>query len=226
MERALKIVKSLKLTSIVFDQAIYSKVIEIKWKEKQKFNGCVLMMEMFHILMMFMHILSKRFSAAGLRDVLIQSGVIPEGSVDKAFCKSTSNISANIPHPTSRRSHIPNIPHPRHPAHPTSRTSHIPNIPHPTHPTSHIPNIPHPEHPTSRSSHIRNMPHPDHSASRTSHIPNIPYPEHPTSPTSHISNIPHPEHPTSRTSHIPHSQYATSLAYHIPNMSHLVRQII
>ena len=93
MERALKIVKSLKLTSIVFDQAIYSKVIE--WKEKQKFNGCVLMMEMFHILMMFMHILSKRFSAVGLRDVLIQSGVIPEGSVDKAFCKSTSHI----PHP-------------------------------------------------------------------------------------------------------------------------------
>ena len=46
MERALKTVESLKLTSIVcvFDQAKtqtidYSKAIEIKWKERQKFNG-------------------------------------------------------------------------------------------------------------------------------------------------------------------------------------------
>ena len=28
------------------------------------------------------------------------------------FCKSTSNIPANIPHPTL---HIPNVPHPEHP---------------------------------------------------------------------------------------------------------------
>ena len=45
----------------------------------------MLMMGMFHMLMMFMHILSKRFSAVGLRDVLIQSGVVAEGSVDKAL---------------------------------------------------------------------------------------------------------------------------------------------
>lgn len=87
MLRALKIIESLNLTSIVcvFDQAIYSKAIEIKWKERGKFDSCVLMMGMFHMLMMFMHILSKRFSDAGLRDVLIQSGVIAEGSVDKAL---------------------------------------------------------------------------------------------------------------------------------------------
>ena len=87
MERTLKIFESLELTSIVcvFDNVIYSKAIEIKWKEKQKFNGCVLMIGMFHMLMMFMHILSKWFSTAGLRDVLIQSGVIAEGLVDKAL---------------------------------------------------------------------------------------------------------------------------------------------
>ena len=87
MERVLKIVESLKLTSnvCVFNQAIYSKTIKIKWKEKQKFNGCVLMMGMFHMLMMFIHILSKRFLAAALCNVLIQSSVIAEGSVDKAL---------------------------------------------------------------------------------------------------------------------------------------------
>ena len=43
------------------------------------------MMGMFHTIMMYMHILSKRFSDAGLRDVHIQSGTIGEGSIDKAL---------------------------------------------------------------------------------------------------------------------------------------------
>ena len=87
MNRAMKIIESLKLPSIVcvFKQVIYLKAIEIKWKEKQKFNNVVLMIGMFHILMMFMHILGKQFSAAGLRGVLIQSGVVAEGSVGKAL---------------------------------------------------------------------------------------------------------------------------------------------
>ena len=57
-------------------------------------------------------------------------------------------------HPTSQQtSHIP---------HPTSRTSHILNIPHPefsTYRTSHIPNIQHPEHLTSQTSHIPGISH-------------------------------------------------------------------
>ena len=50
------------------------------------------MMGMFHMLMMYMHILSKRFSDTGVCDVLIQSsGVIAEGSVDKALCGKMYN---------------------------------------------------------------------------------------------------------------------------------------
>ena len=45
------------------------------------------MMGIFYMLMMLMHIFSKRFSAAGLRDVLIQSGVVAEGSVDKTLSR-------------------------------------------------------------------------------------------------------------------------------------------
>jgi len=87
MTRAVKIMESLKLVSIVcvFDQAIYSKAVEIKWKEKEKFKNCVVMMGLFHMLMMYMHILQKLFADAGLRYVLIQSNVIAEGSVDKAL---------------------------------------------------------------------------------------------------------------------------------------------
>ena len=69
MLRALKISSSLNLKSIVcvFDQAIYSKAIEIKWKEQEKCSSCILTMGMFHMLMMYMHILSKRFFDAGVR---------------------------------------------------------------------------------------------------------------------------------------------------------------
>ena len=49
------------------------------------------MMDMFHMLMMYMHILSKRFSDAGVHDVLIQSSVIAEGSVGKALCGKMYN---------------------------------------------------------------------------------------------------------------------------------------
>ena len=48
-------------------------------------RDAVLMMGMFNTIMMYMHILSKWFSDAGLRDVLIQSGTIAERSIDKAL---------------------------------------------------------------------------------------------------------------------------------------------
>ena len=56
----------------------------------------MLMMGMFHMLMMFMHILRKRFSAAGLRDVLIQSGAVAEGSVGKVLSGKMYNRSIRL----------------------------------------------------------------------------------------------------------------------------------
>ena len=48
-------------------------------------------MGMFDTITMYLHILSKRFSYAGLRDVLIQSDTIAEGSVDKALSEKMYN---------------------------------------------------------------------------------------------------------------------------------------
>ena len=86
-------IESLKLVTLVcvFDQWIYLKAIEIKWNEKQKFGNIVLMIGMFHRLMMYMHILKKRFSDARIRDILIQRGTITEGLVDKALCGKMYN---------------------------------------------------------------------------------------------------------------------------------------
>ena len=63
MLRAVKYVKFLKLSSVVcvFDQAIYSKAIKIKWKEKDRFENVVLIIGMFHTIMMHMHIFSEVF---------------------------------------------------------------------------------------------------------------------------------------------------------------------
>lgn len=93
MDRALKIIDGLKLQNMVcvFDQAIYSKAVEIKWKEPHKFKNVFIMLGMFHMLMMFMGILSKRFAAAGVRDILVQSNTISEGSVDQALCGKQYN---------------------------------------------------------------------------------------------------------------------------------------
>ena len=69
----------------VFDQAIYGKACEIKWKESLKFQRCMLMMGIFHLHMVFMSILNKRFGNAGLRDALVQSSIVAEGSVDSTL---------------------------------------------------------------------------------------------------------------------------------------------
>ena len=54
------------------------------------------MMGMFHTIMMYIHILSKRFSDASLRDVLIQNGTIAEESIDKALSGKMYNRGIRV----------------------------------------------------------------------------------------------------------------------------------
>lgn len=74
---------TLKLESIVvvFDQALYAKATDIKWKHRARFNDLVLRMGVFHTICTFLSVIGKRFQDAGLKDVCIESGVIAEGSV-------------------------------------------------------------------------------------------------------------------------------------------------
>ena len=84
MNRALKMKESWKLSGIVcvFDQSIFAKAAEIKWRDPSKYKTCVLLLGTFHTIMMYMNVISERFNDVGLRDVLIQSGAIAEGSID------------------------------------------------------------------------------------------------------------------------------------------------
>ena len=79
-------------TVCVFDQAIHPKAVEIKWKEKEKLKNCLIMMGIFYLIMVYMHILSKRFKDAGLRDVLIQSSFIAEHCVGKCIIEESEYI--------------------------------------------------------------------------------------------------------------------------------------
>lgn len=78
------IMKELQLQNIVlvFDQALFAKVAEVAWKDKEENQGIVLRMGEFHTMCNFMAIIGKRFQDAGLRDLCIESGLITGGSVD------------------------------------------------------------------------------------------------------------------------------------------------
>ena len=71
-----------KATVCVYDQAIYPKACQIKCKEQEKFQDLFLIMGTFHIISTFLAVISSRFKDVGLRDILIQSSVVAEGSVD------------------------------------------------------------------------------------------------------------------------------------------------
>ena len=51
------------------------------------------MLSIFHIIMIFLGVIGKRFADVGLKDLLIQSGVVAEGSIDKSLCGKQYNRS-------------------------------------------------------------------------------------------------------------------------------------
>ena len=75
-EKAIQL--GLKETDIVVDQAIYAKAVEIvlnpKYKDLKDF--CVLRMGAFHTSMTFLAVIGKRFADGGLRDWIVESGVL------------------------------------------------------------------------------------------------------------------------------------------------------
>ena len=83
LNRSLQIRGQLQLESIVcvFDQAIYAKACEIKLKHRDKFQSIVLRMGTFHTICTLISIIGKRFKDAGLKDLLVETSVIAEGSV-------------------------------------------------------------------------------------------------------------------------------------------------
>ena len=75
---------NLDVADLVLDHAIYSKALEVLFKEgnedlKSFFN---LRMGGFHTSCIFLGVIGKRFGDAGLKDLIIESGLLGEGSVE------------------------------------------------------------------------------------------------------------------------------------------------
>ena len=75
----------------MFDQAIFAKAAEIVWKSPDEFQDVIIMLGTFHLIMMYMRILSKRFKDGGLFDVLVQSSILTESSCESALSGKMHN---------------------------------------------------------------------------------------------------------------------------------------
>eukprot|EP00794_Sanderia_malayensis_P006635 gene6635-7380_t len=85
LKRSCALWKSEAAICCMLYRAIYSKACEIVWKRREMFQDVVLMLGNFHLMVMYLDVIGKCFGDAGLRDVMVQSDVITQGSVDKAL---------------------------------------------------------------------------------------------------------------------------------------------
>ena len=71
---------------VVVDQSIYAKAQELLWmaavEEPDKFGNVVVRMGGFHVRGVMLAIIGKRFGDAGLCDLLVESELVAQGSVD------------------------------------------------------------------------------------------------------------------------------------------------
>ena len=58
---------------ITFDEAIYCKAKEIQWRHEDEFGDTVIRLGGFHMAMVFLAVLGKRYGDGGLEDVLFES---------------------------------------------------------------------------------------------------------------------------------------------------------
>ena len=86
----------LKAVACVFDQAFYAKAMEVYWKHKTLFDGVVVMMGGFHLLMMLLGVIGSRFGDAGIRELAVQSDVVAEGSIDKVISGKHYNRAVRL----------------------------------------------------------------------------------------------------------------------------------
>lgn len=84
---------------VVSDLAIYCKMVEVLTKEIKKgyLSKVVVCMGGFHIIMNFASVVGAKFGIAGLRDLMIESGIVAAGSVDAVLnCKHYNRCIRSI----------------------------------------------------------------------------------------------------------------------------------
>ncbi|KAK6168598.1 hypothetical protein SNE40_019797 [Patella caerulea] len=82
--KSVSVADSFQLSNIllVFDQAIYAKAQQIRWKDPELSKRLVIRLGEFHTTMAFLAIIGKVYKDAGLQDILIESDVVAQGSIN------------------------------------------------------------------------------------------------------------------------------------------------
>ena len=75
LSQCVKIKQQLHLDAVncVFDQALYAKAADIRWKHPDNFNNVILCLGTFHTICNLLGVIGKRFQDAGLHDVAIET---------------------------------------------------------------------------------------------------------------------------------------------------------
>ena len=67
------------------NQDVFYKISEIMWKERNKYKGVISIISGFHIFLVNLKILYKKYGLLGLRGWWVKSKIIADGSVSKAL---------------------------------------------------------------------------------------------------------------------------------------------
>ncbi|KAJ8050587.1 Vesicular integral-membrane protein VIP36 [Holothuria leucospilota] len=84
LHRSMKYADALRqdVVVLVFDQAIYAKAQQIRWRDENLKQRLVVRLGMFHTKMSYLACIGKRYRDAGLADIMIESGLIAQGSIN------------------------------------------------------------------------------------------------------------------------------------------------
>lgn len=87
LERSIKIANHLNVDNLVLvmDQAMYSKAQQIRWQNDIFQSRLVLRLGEFHTVMAYLAVIGKRFCDAGLQDILIESGIVAQNSINRVI---------------------------------------------------------------------------------------------------------------------------------------------
>ena len=67
LKRSKSIAEKLKYAVLVCDEAVYSKIQHVRWKESEFYDKIVVRLDEFHTIMSFLSALSKIFENGGLK---------------------------------------------------------------------------------------------------------------------------------------------------------------
>ena len=80
----------------VGDQPVYAHVVEIKYENPEKFSYILPVLGSFHTQMCFMKTIYRRIKESNIEDLLVESGLIVQGSVEKALSGGHYNRATKL----------------------------------------------------------------------------------------------------------------------------------